>query len=75
MSNKKEWEKMKREYFENNPMVHVKPYKGCGFSNEFVGEVVGTHGEFLTVRDGDENHFDVEMDQLTPVDPLDDYPQ
>jgi hypothetical protein len=65
----------KVEYYMNNPMVHVTPGKNDEFSNEFVGEVVGTHEGLLTVRDGDENYFDVELDQITPEDPLDDYPQ
>ena len=54
------------EYYTNNPTVLVTPKDGDDFSNEFVGEVVGFRNGNVTVRDGDDNYIEVDLDQLTP---------
>ena len=52
------------QYFLNNPTVLVTPKKDDPFSNEFVGDITGTRNGYLTVRDGDDNYFEVDLDQV-----------
>ncbi len=54
------------EYYLNNPTVLVTPKDGDDFTHEFVGDVVGSRNGYLTVRDGDDNHVEVDLDQVKP---------
>lgn len=35
------------------------------YNHAFMGTVVGFHGEYIVVRDGDDDHFDIEPKRLS----------
>ena len=55
------------KYYMENPMVKVTPKENDDFSNEFHGQVVGVHDKYLTVMDGNNDCFDVDLDQVESI--------